>query len=70
MRWLIVCKYQCLRTCNPSTAPYCIAAVLAKASEGKMDEAFAFAGSNAWKCNEIITVKELIAKIMQEYNEA
>ena len=23
------CKYQCLRTCNPSTAPYCIAEVLA-----------------------------------------
>lgn len=64
------CKYQCLRTCNPSTAPYCIAEVLAKASDGKMDEAFAFAGSNAWKCNEIITVKELIAKIMQEYDEA
>jgi NAD(P)H-dependent flavin oxidoreductase YrpB (nitropropane dioxygenase family) len=64
------CKYQCLRTCNPSTAPYCIAEVLARASEGKMDEAFAFAGSNAWRCDEIVSVKELIQKIMQEYENA
>jgi nitronate monooxygenase len=64
------CKYRCLRSCNPSTVPYCIAEVLAKAAEGKLDEAFAFAGSNAWRCNEIISVKSLIQKIMQEYEEA
>ncbi|MHC5163075.1 MAG: NAD(P)H-dependent flavin oxidoreductase [Planctomycetota bacterium] len=64
------CKYRCLRTCDPSTAPYCIAAVLAKASEGNMDEAFAFAGSNAWRCNEIVSVKTLIRTIMQEYENA
>lgn len=64
------CKYQCLRTCNPSKAPYCIAEVLAKAADGNMDESFAFAGSNAWRCDEIITVKELIGKIMQEYENA
>lgn len=64
------CKYQCLRTCNPSTAPYCIAEVLARASEGNLDESFAFAGSNAWRCTEIISVKSLIQKIMQEYENA
>jgi len=64
------CKYQCLKTCDPSTAPYCIAQVLANAAEGKLYEAFAFAGSNVWRCNEIISVKELIAKIMQEYADA
>ena len=64
------CKYQCLKTCDPSTAPYCIAQVLANAAEGKLDEAFAFAGSNVCRCNEIISVKELIAKIMQEYTDA
>lgn len=64
------CKYQCLRTCNPSTAPYCIAEVLARASEGNMDNAFAFAGSNAWRCNEIVSVKSLIQKVIQEYGTA
>lgn len=61
------CRYKCLRTCKPSEAPYCIAEVLAKASDGKMDEAFAFAGSNAALCTEIIPVKALVEKIMQEY---
>lgn len=69
-RFPFKCKYQCLRTCKPSEAPYCIAEVLAKASNGELDEAFAFAGSNAWRCNEIISVKELIKKIMQEYDAA
>ena len=64
------CKYRCLRTCDPTTAPYCIAEVLAKASEGNMEQAFAFAGSNAWRCNEIFSVKRLIQKIMQEYENA
>lgn len=64
------CKYKCLRTCNPAEAPYCIAQVLAKAADGKMDESFAFAGSNAYRCNEIISVKELVQKIVQEYEEA
>jgi len=61
------CRYQCLKTCDPHTAPYCIARVLADAAEGKLDQAFAFAGSNACRCNEIISVKELIEKITQEY---
>lgn len=69
-RFPFKCKYQCLRTCKPSEAPYCIAEVLAKASAGELDEAFAFAGTNAWRCDEIITVKELIKKIMQEYDAA
>lgn len=61
------CKYQCLRTCNPSKAPYCIAEVLANASDGNMDAAFAFAGSNAWRCDRIVSVKQLIQDIIQEY---
>ena len=64
------CKYKCLKTCDPSVAPYCIAEVLARASEGKMDEAFVFAGSNAWRCNEIVSVKRLIKKIIKEYENA
>jgi nitronate monooxygenase len=64
------CNYQCLKTCDPDRAPYCIARVLADAAEGKMEQAFAFAGANVCRCNEIISVKELIQKIMQEYAEA
>lgn len=65
-----VCKSQCLRSCDPKKAPYCIAEVLAKAALGEMDESFAFAGSNAYKCTEIIPVKELVAKLTAELAEA
>ncbi len=61
-----ICNYQCLRTCDPKKAPYCIAKVLANAAEGKMDESFAFAGSNAYRCNEIIPVKTLVEKLSKE----
>lgn len=70
LRVPFACRYQCLKTCDPSTAPYCIAQVLAAAAEGKLEHAFAFAGSNVCRCNEIISVKELIQKIKQEYADA
>jgi NAD(P)H-dependent flavin oxidoreductase YrpB (nitropropane dioxygenase family) len=60
------CSYQCLRTCDPKTAPYCIAKVLVKAAEGNLDEAFAFAGENSYRCTEIIPVKQLIDQLAEE----
>jgi nitronate monooxygenase len=60
------CRYHCLKTCTPATAPYCIAHVLAKAAEGDMDESFVFCGSNAYRCKEIIPVKDLIDKLVAE----
>ena len=62
----VKCAYKCLRTCDPKTAPYCIAKVLLNAAEGKFDEAFAFSGSNAYRCNEIIPVKQLIGQLAEE----
>ena len=63
-----VCRYKCLRSCKPSEAPYCIAKVLTNAFYGKMDDSFAFAGSNVHKCTEIIPVKELVEKLSKENN--
>jgi nitronate monooxygenase len=60
------CAYQCLRGCDPMTAPYCIAKVLLQAAEGNMDEAFAFAGENAYRCTEIVPVKQLIGQLAEE----
>lgn len=64
------CNYRCLKSCDPRTAPYCIAKVLAYAAEGRMDESFAFAGSNAYQCTEIIPVKDLVQKLKDEYAQA
>ncbi len=64
------CSYKCLRTCNPEEAPYCIAKVLANAAKGNIDESFVFAGSNAYKCTEIVPVKVLVEKLTQELASA
>ena len=64
------CDYRCLRTCNPATSPYCIANVLSKAANGNTDESFCFAGSNAYRCNEIVPVKVLIQQLMDEIQQA
>ncbi|MCD4830737.1 MAG: nitronate monooxygenase [Anaerohalosphaeraceae bacterium] len=65
-----MCSYQCLKTCDPEKAPYCIAKVLASAARGDLDESFAFAGSNAYKCTEIIPVATLVDKLKQELSDA
>jgi nitronate monooxygenase len=64
------CTYTCLRTCDAKNAPYCIAKVLSNASNGKFEEAFAFAGSNAYRCNEIIPVKTLVDTLSKELSAA
>lgn len=60
------CEYRCLKTCDPKSAPYCIAKVLANAAKGLMDEAFAFAGSNAPRIKSIVSVKALIKELVDE----
>ena len=64
------CKFKCLRSCNSKEAPYCIAEVLSNAADGKLDKSFAFAGSNVYRCNEIVTVKALIEQLTKEYEIA
>lgn len=65
----IACNYRCLRTCDPKVAPYCIAKALARAAEGYLDEGFVFAGTNAYRCNEIVSVKKLISDLASEAEE-
>ena len=60
------CRYQCLKTCDPATAPYCIARVLSDAANGKMENSFAFGGSNTPRCTEIVPVKTLVKQLVTE----
>jgi NAD(P)H-dependent flavin oxidoreductase YrpB (nitropropane dioxygenase family) len=64
------CPYHCIITCDKDSSPYCIANALINAKMGRMKNGFAFAGENAYKAEEIVTVKELIKTISDEYNEA
>lgn len=60
------CSYKCLKTCDPKTAPYCIAKVLVNAAEGNLDEAFVFSGTNSYRINQIVPVRELIDELVDE----
>jgi len=62
------CPVNCIRTCDINTAPYCIIASLTSALRGNFRRGYAFAGSNVWRTNKIVPVKELMQTIRQEYN--
>jgi nitronate monooxygenase len=66
----IVCRYRCLRTCNPATTPYCIAQALSAAKKGDFNEGFAFCGENAHRITEIISVGQLMAELTQPQSAA
>jgi nitronate monooxygenase len=64
------CPYHCVKTCDPHTSPYCIALALAGARRGKFKYGFAFAGSNAYRLNKIISVKELMDSLHDEFRQS
>jgi nitronate monooxygenase len=64
------CPWKCLKTCEFREAPYCIAKALTNAQRGNVKEGYAFAGANAYRIKEIISVQELFNNLEGEYNEA
>ncbi len=64
------CLWQCLRTCDVKTAPYCIAQALTSAKLGDLQNGFAFAGANAYLVDRIVSVKELISSLVDEFARA
>ena len=64
------CKWKCLKSCDIKTAPYCISLALDNARKGILERGFAFAGSNAYRVNKIISVKELLLELEKQYQYA
>jgi NAD(P)H-dependent flavin oxidoreductase YrpB (nitropropane dioxygenase family) len=60
------CPHHCLQSCNPRLAPFCIAKALASASRGDFLDAFVFAGANAYRCTEVVSVKELVDELKRD----
>jgi len=65
----IKCISNCVAPCNrgeeAKVVGFCIADRLSDAYEGNLETGLFFSGTNGYKLNEIITVKELIDKLMQ-----
>lgn len=64
------CAFHCIKTCDPEKSPYCIALALERARRGKFKHGFAFAGQNAFRVTEIVSVKELIDSLKAEFSLA
>jgi len=64
------CPYHCIKTCDYKNSPYCISFALISAKKGKLKHGFAFAGTNAYRIDKIVSVKALIASLLQEYEQA
>jgi nitronate monooxygenase len=61
------CPWKCLDSCDAQNARYCISIALNNARKGNFRYGFAFAGSNAYKINRIVSVKELLKDLTKEY---
>ncbi len=64
------CAWRCLKSCDIKTARYCISLALDNARRGILDKGFAFAGSNAFRVEKIISVKELLQELIAQYQQA
>lgn len=64
-----VCKYNCIRTCDPKTTEYCIADALLSAYRGNLKDGFAFSGSNGSRIFSISTVKKVFAEFIEGYRQ-
>lgn len=60
------CPFHCIRTCDYTKSPYCIIIALYNAFKGNFNKGYAFAGSNAFRAEKIISVKETIRTLMAE----
>lgn len=63
------CTFNCLKTCDIEKTPYCIMLALYNAYKGRMEHGYAFSGANAWRCDRILSVKELMESLRKEYKE-
>jgi len=61
--------YNCIKHCNPADTPYCISKALINSVLGNTEEGLLFVGSNAYKTDRIVPVKELMKELITEAEE-
>lgn len=62
--------FSCIKTCNPKETPYCITKALIEAVKGNVNEGLIFTGSNGYRVNKIVSVKELMKELVAEAEAA
>jgi len=57
--------FNCIHKCNPAITPYCLSKALFNAANGDLENALIFCGENAYRINEITTVKEVMDDLLK-----
>jgi nitronate monooxygenase len=70
MRKPFKCPFHCIKTCDHTKSPYCIALALVNAKKGLLKHGFAFAGANAHRVKNIVSVHDLLESLKREFSEA
>ena len=60
----------CMKPCDPSHTPYCISEALIRSASVNADEGVVFVGSNAWRVDHMVHVKELMQELIEGANAA
>lgn len=53
----------CMKPCVPASTPYCISDALVHSVEGDVENGLVFAGANAWRVTDIVSVHDLMAEL-------
>ena len=61
------CAWKCLKSCDIKASHYCISLALNNARKGILEKGFAFAGSNAFRIDKILSVKNLLQELQKQY---
>lgn len=64
------CAWQCLSSCKAEKAKYCISIALNNARQGRLNQGFAFVGTNGYRITEITTVGALIGELTAGFHHA
>jgi len=61
------CPSRCLESCGAGKARYCISEALNSARQGDLENGFAFCGTNAYRVEAIVPVRQLVAGLKQGF---
>lgn len=60
----------CMRSCHAKEANFCIVEALIRAVQGNVEEGLVFTGTNAYRVNEIMSVRDLMNELVREAEQA
>ncbi len=62
--------FNCVQKCDPKTTPFCITDALINSAKGDVDKGLIFCGSETYRIDKIVSVKELMDELINDLKNA